>query len=58
MLQDSFVLFLFLKPYQVDEQRASMDPKSGAAFERSECSTDPRKRRRRDRYQTYTVKEN
>lgn len=35
-----------------------MAPKSGADFERSECSTDPRKRHRRDHYQTYTVREN
>lgn len=33
-----------------------MDPRSGADCERSECSTDLRKRRPHDRYQTDTAK--
>lgn len=35
----------------------STDPRSGADCERSECSTDLRKRHPHDRYQTDTAKE-
>lgn len=45
----------FFQTYQVDEGKVSRAPKSGADYEQSECSIDPKKRHLRVRYQTYTA---
>lgn len=39
----------------MDEGKVSRAPKSSADYEQSECSTDPKKRHLRVRYQTYTA---
>lgn len=39
----------------MDEGKVSTVPKSGADYEQSECSTDPKKRHLHVHYQTYTA---